>query len=72
MSNATKEVIIHVAMLAAGLIFVLWLGYFFNSYKCKTYSKVTSLETRYEFAGGCFVKTEKGWFLREQLRDIQH
>ena len=71
MSNATKEIVVYAAILISCLIFVLWFGYFVNSYKCKTYSKVTNLETRYEFAGGCFVKTEKGWFLREQLRDIQ-
>jgi len=31
---------------------------------------MSGMETNYIFVDGCYVKTSKGWFLKEQLRDI--
>jgi hypothetical protein len=31
---------------------------------------MTGMQTNYKLFDGCYVKTEKGWFLKEQLRDV--
>jgi|JI61114DRNA_FD_contig_21_8657447_length_2408_multi_17_in_0_out_0_2 hypothetical protein len=55
------------------LIVVLVLtfgGWGVKEYKCAVYEDMTGMETKYKIFDGCYVKTDKGWFLREQLRDI--
>lgn len=37
---------------------------------CKTYSSATGREVKLEM-GTCYVKTEKGWFSKEQIRGIE-
>ena len=49
------------------LMFCSWLV---KEYKCSNYSDMTGMPTKYKVFDGCYVKTEKGWFLKEQLRDI--
>jgi hypothetical protein len=41
-----------------------------KEYRCSNYSDMTGMQTNYKLFDGCYVKTEKGWFLKEQLRDI--
>jgi hypothetical protein len=53
------------------LIIVLSFGsWLTKEYKCANYEDMTGMQTQYKMFDGCYVKTEKGWFLREQLRDI--
>ncbi len=35
---------------------------------CNEYSKVTELETKWEFWSGCYVRWNDGWVLRDQLK----
>lgn len=58
---------------ASGIIITLVMlaaMYCIESYKCESYSEITGLETKFVFVDGCYVKTDKGWFLKEQIRDI--
>lgn len=61
------EVVVTVVL----LVVFLFGGFFVNLNKCSNYQQMTGLETRYKLFDGCYVKTEKGWFLKEQLRDIE-
>ena len=45
-------------------------GWIVKEYKCSNYEDMTGMQTKYKLFDGCYVKTEKGWFLREQLRDV--
>lgn len=52
------------------VVAVLTFSWPLQEYKCYSYSKMSNLETDYKVLDGCYVKTDKGWFLKEQLRDI--
>lgn len=40
-------------------------------YRCANYEQITGMKTKFAIFDGCYVQTKKGWFLKEQLRDIQ-
>lgn len=65
------EVVVSVVLLVVILLFTLIGGWLVREYKCSNYSSMTGMPTQYKLFDGCYVKTEKGWFLKEQLRDIQ-
>lgn len=59
-------------LLAVFLLLVLTLSsWLVKEYKCANYGDMTGMPTKYKMFDGCYVKTDKGWFLKEQLRDIQ-
>lgn len=61
-----------VTILAVIILLAITLGsWLVKEYKCANYEDMTGMETKYKIFDGCYVKTEKGWFLKEQLRDIQ-
>lgn len=41
-----------------------------KEYKCANYEEMTMLQTKYKLFDGCYVKTDNGWLLREQIRDL--
>ena len=53
------------------LFFMTFGSWIVKEYKCANYGDMTGLPTKYKLFDGCYVKTDKGWFLKEQLRDIQ-
>lgn len=60
--------LIFTLVLVAVIMFGSWLV---KEYKCSNYEDMTGMQTKYKIFDGCYVKTDQGWFLREQLRDIQ-
>lgn len=60
------------AVLGVVIILVMAFGgWMIKEYKCANYEDMTGMPTKYKIFDGCYVKTDKGWFLKEQLRDIQ-
>lgn len=59
-----KEILVVLTIIAV----IVWP---IKEYQCSNYESMTNMETDYKVFDGCYVKTEKGWFLKEQLRDIQ-
>lgn len=52
------------------LLIIMFGSWIVKEYKCANYEDMTGMQTKYKIFDGCYVKTDKGWFLREQLRDI--
>ncbi len=67
MSLKFKLGVIIWSIIVLGLMFG---GLITEEYKCANYEDMTGMQTQYKVFDGCYVKTDKGWFLREQLRDI--
>jgi hypothetical protein len=71
MDKEEKQTILIIAAFGVAIVLaVLAAMYLLESYKCGSYSEMTGLETKFVFVDGCYVKTDKGWFLKEQIRDI--
>ncbi len=63
------EVVLGVLIIC--FVSLMVVGYLIDEYACRNYGKMTMMETDYHpFGGGCYVKTKNGWFIREQLRDV--
>ena len=60
-------------MLGLGVLLVVVvvgvLTYAFDRASCSNYGLVTGKDTEYRLLGGCFVETDRGWFLKDQVYD---
>ena len=46
------------------------LDYSVSSYQCRSYGSISSRETRFSFVSGCYVKTDRGWRNKKELREV--
>lgn len=63
------EFITILAIIPAFLV-AIFLGLFgIETYTCHRYGRMTNHEVRVAFPAACYVKTDKGWFTYEQIRN---
>ena len=62
-------------ILLLGLVFfiaclspIFGLVYVADVYACKQYGEMVERDTNYRFLTGCYVKYDKGWIKRGQIR----
>lgn len=69
-----KEAFIVMAAVAVFIAAVfgiaMLIGYGVNLISCNRYGLITGREVRVDFPVECYVKTDKGWFSRDQIRNI--
>ena len=57
------------AFVLAVLAIMTAVSFAADKYSCSVYAEITGMETKYKFlGGGCYVKTDRGWLLKSQVR----
>lgn len=68
-----KDVLWEVVLPAIGVVLILaaiaGIGIGMDAASCRNYGDVTGRNTDYRIIGGCFVETDRGWFLKDQVWD---
>lgn len=57
-------------IVASIIVGVFMLAWGLTIFDCKTYGDSTGRTVKMEY-GTCYVKTDKGWFSKDQLRAVE-
>ena len=53
-----------------GILVLVLVDYSLCSYQCSSYGNMSSRETKFSYVSGCFVKTDRGWRNKNELREV--